>query len=1395
MRRSKSHPRAPYAWLQLLIIVMTLVALGTGAVALHYVETHLVARTGETLALAAAQVADKLDQYLNDRYGDVLVAASSPALQGRDPSAMALYLRVMKEAHPAYLWVGVTDARGRIVAATDRASVGQDRRQGRWFQAVRESRQGRIDDPEPWKEAGGIPVVGFTAPILDRRGSLAGLISARAGLPAIEEILTGSIRTFQAQRGFPGKVEYQFLTRNGEAFIDSVLDQKGAVNLKRLGLPSAILSESGGPGYVEEQHLRRHVPVITGYSQTRGSGRYPELAWTVLLRVDRSDVLIPIRSVLVKLGLAGGLAFIPMLGLLLWSTGKLRMAWLKTQESERKFAQLVHDSPDALVSLDLRGNIQLFNPAAERYSGYTAEEVLGKHFASVGLLSPDSRSKALQEFERVVTGEARPPFELQIVCKDESRLIGEAHPSRLKQDGDVIGLQVVIRDITERKLAEDRLRQSEERFRFMADHAPVLIWMTGPNGQCMFVNKPWLDFTGRTLQEERGRGWTERMHPQDSVVCFGMYQSALQARRPFTMEYRLRRADGEYRWMLHTGVPLFTSGGWFTGYIGSCVDVTDRRRAEQEIREAQTFLQSIVENIPDMIFVKDAAELKFVRFNKAGEELLGYSRQELIGKSDYDFFPREQADFFVSKDREVLQGEGVLDIPEEPIQTRYKGERLLHTKKIPILDDKGDPAFLLGIAEDITDRKQTEEKFRGIFDASGDGIGYATLDGVLLDVNEAFCRLTGYSRQELLDGRSYQAITAPEYHELEARRVQELLRTRSPVVYEKEYIRKDGSRVPVALTVFVVKGTRGKPDALAAVVKDVTERKRAEETLRQSEERFRQLAENVEDVFWITSPDFQEVLYVSPAYEKVWGRPCQSLYQSALAWAEAIHPEDRPRVLAALDKSVAQAAVFEEEYRIVLPDGSMRWISDRGSPVRDEREVVRRFVGVARDITERKRFQERMQHMATHDELTGLPNRRLFVDRLERALAQARRRQQKLVVLLLDLDRFKYVNDTFGHAMGDLLLHGLADRLKECIRESDTVARMGGDEFAVLLPEIAHEEDAAKIAQKILEIFTEPCDLGGNKVVITTSIGLSLYPEDGSDGEILMKNADAALYRAKEQGRNNYQFWTADLKLRSTERLVMENRLRVALDHEEFALHYQPQVDPRTGRIVGLETLLRWRHPDKGLLPPAAFIGLAEETGLIVPIGAWVLQTACAQAKAWQERGHPPVRIGVNLSPKQFRYHDLVKQISTILTDTGLEPRWLNLEITETLAMHDVEATAETLRALAALGVQISIDDFGTGYASMGYMKRFPIDVLKIDQSFVKEMTTGSENAAFVPAIIAMAHSLKLNVIAEGVESNEQLSLLQSHDCEGIQGYLFSRPVPAEECERLLAAGKLTSPS
>ena len=431
-----------------------------------------------------------------------------------------------------------------------------------------------------------------------------------------------------------------------------------------------------------------------------------------------------------------------------------------------------------------------------------------------------------------------------------------------------------------------------------------------------------------------------------------------------------------------------------------------------------------------------------------------------------------------------------------------------------------------------------------------------------------------------------------------------------------------------------------------------------------------------------------------------------------------------------------------------------------------------------------------MEHLAYHDALTGLPNRPLFIDRLIVALAQASRTEQKLAVFFLDLDRFKDINDSIGHTTGDALLKAVAERIRRCVREGDTVARFGGDEFTLLIPRIDQVEDAAKIAQKILETLKIPFAIADHELFVTTSIGISVYPADGIDPETLVRNADTAMYRAKDQGRDNYQLYAPAMNARALERLALENMLRKALSHRELVLFYQPVADMRTKAIVGVEALIRWNHPERGLVSPAHFISVAESSGLIIPIGDWVLRTACRQTKYWQKRVNPHLTVAVNLSARQFQQANLAEEIAEVLEETGLEPKYLELEITESNAMQNAENTMYTLRELKALGVRIAMDDFGTGYSSLSYLKRFPIDTLKLDQSFVREIATDASDAAIATAVIAMAHSLDLKVIGEGVETTEQFAFLQQQRCDYIQGYLFSPPQSAENLEAYLLERK-----
>lgn len=459
------------------------------------------------------------------------------------------------------------------------------------------------------------------------------------------------------------------------------------------------------------------------------------------------------------------------------------------------------------------------------------------------------------------------------------------------------------------------------------------------------------------------------------------------------------------------------------------------------------------------------------------------------------------------------------------------------------------------------------------------------------------------------------------------------------------------------------------------------------------------------------------------------------------------------------------------------------------STMKNELGEVSYYIGVFSDISERKAAEERVAYVVLHDSLTNLPNGLLLQDRLVHAICHAGRENHKVAVMCLDLDHFKVINDMLGHLAGDKLLQEVARRISNVSRVSDTVSRRGGDEFVILLPDLKSVEDAAAIAAKLINAISDLCMIDGNEIKITTSIGISIFPEDGCDGECLIKHADAAMYHAKKNGRDNYQFFTNEMIQLAFERMSIERKLRHALECQEFCLHYQPQVDLRSGRIIGVEALLRWNNPETGMIPPGYFIPIAEENGLIIPIGEWVLREACRQNSEWRMLGLPEINMAVNLSAVQFRQNNFGEMIKAILCEYGLDPSALELEITEGAVMHNAEVSIALLLELKAMGLKLSVDDFGTGYSSLSYLKRFPIDKLKIDQSFVRDIVVDSDDAVIVSTIINMARTLKLKVIAEGVETAEQLSFLKRQECDEVQGYYFNKPMTPEKISKLLASG------
>jgi diguanylate cyclase (GGDEF)-like protein/PAS domain S-box-containing protein len=568
------------------------------------------------------------------------------------------------------------------------------------------------------------------------------------------------------------------------------------------------------------------------------------------------------------------------------------------------------------------------------------------------------------------------------------------------------------------------------------------------------------------------------------------------------------------------------------------------------------------------------------------------------------------------------------------------------------------------------------------------------------------------------------------------------------------------------------------------IIRDITERHRSEKELSLASKVF----ENMGEAIGVTDAD-NNYISINPAFTRITGyNPEEVIGKNPRFMSSGRHDDAfYERFWETLNTSgYWQGELWDrrkngEEYP--------KWLSIVA--VKDAQERIQNYIAVFSDISERKAADERINFMAHYDELTALPNRVLLHDRLLQAIIGAPRHKKKVAVLFLDLDRFKNINDTLGHSFGDLLLQAVAERLTESVRVSDTVSRLGGDEFIVILHDLSETAHAGVAAQKIIDSLSSRFLIRDLELHTTVSIGISIFPDDGMANEELISNADVAMYRAKEIGRNNYQFFAQAMNDRSYERLTMENKMRRALERNEFILYYQPQINSETGQIIGAEALVRWRQPEMGLVSPGMFIPIAEECGLIVSIGEWVMREACRQNKEWQTEGFPPIPVAVNLSAVQFRQKNLTELVADALQQSGLESRWLELEITESGIMQNADAAVQTLHSLKKMGLKLSIDDFGTGYSSLSYLKTFPLDKLKIDQSFVRDITTNQDDAAIVGAIIGMARSLKLRVIAEGVETIDHLNFLNSSGCFEIQGYYYSKPLPADQFVKLLQHGIL----
>lgn len=825
---------------------------------------------------------------------------------------------------------------------------------------------------------------------------------------------------------------------------------------------------------------------------------------------------------------------------------------------------------------------------------------------------------------------------------------------------------------------------------------------------------------------------------------------------------------------------------------------------KQERLKNLTRIAKCIENSTVGVF-ETTVDDRMSRISVSFCDLLGYSASQIYQlKYDQICHPDDLSAYYFLKER-LLSGE----IDHCYLNVRYIREdgQIVQVLQDSDLNIEGsqEPCFINKF-EDITDWEQTaknkrnlENRAQYLFKNNPNSMWIYDLETLqFLAVNQAAITHYGYTEDEFLSMKLTDIRLAEDIPKLLEAIAKVSEGFSSPKVWR--HCKKDGSLIFVDVSAHTLSYNDRRCELI--LVNDVTQKIQAEESLKLAEAKYRSIFENALEGISQTSVE-GKFLIANPMLAKIYGYDSpEDLIANLtdITHQLYVNPQCRSELI---ERLTQREDIKQFESEVYRKDGSIIWTSENARAVYDVTGNILYFEGTVEDITASKQAKAEIEHLAFHDSLTNLPNRVLFRDRLSTALANASEQLQifleqniqveiktspLLAVMFLDLDRFKLVNDTMGHAAGDFLLIEVAKRLSECMFESTFLARMGGDEFMIFVSEVQSVESIQQFAQLILQSFEDPFFVQELALYIGTSIGISLYPSDGTDEQTLMRNADTAMFRAKERGRNHYQLYNHALGAKVMEYVAIENGIRQALERSEFQVFYQPQINLLTGEIDCMEALARWLHPELGWVPPNQFIPAAEEHGLIVRLGEWVLRTACTQNRAWQKQGLPPIRMAVNFSAKQFQVADLCDRIMQILLETDLDPQYLEIEITESLVMQDQSTTIKMLRQLRSLGMQISIDDFGTGYSSLSYLRLLPVSKLKIDASFIREIPENSEDSAITSAIIMMAHSLNLKAIAEGVELKEQLEFLRSHNCDAVQGYLFSRPVPAQEATLLLQA-------